>query len=1070
LWLEVSHFGIFAFFDIKMKKLLLFVAAIAVLKLSAQMSPIGFTGLQIPNYMGSSQSGSTRLPVFIRARIMGLAPNTAYKYMVQGITANDFGSTSLFPGAGEPMFVDSGVWKTTANPSFATGADHDTLRSNFAGEYEGWVGFIYTANSRFSPGNNVYAYMSLVGVSNTDTFRLYCQDSIHVLGFGTSNNADQGTAMWGHSVGKTKNFAALFDNTFGSGRPLAISVIENDAVSIGSSAAAFYKNNVEGVTGNWGVIIPNVLNNGVQSIHQLDRYTGMAVYNNYDGDGKWGPSSKNTINPTGGLSSPISLDENDAPLVAPDIQFWARTSTVNENAGKKVIYINRKYSNAQTQSVRLTVVGGTAINGGSDDYTLTVPTTYTFNPGAAATDSAVITLNDDNVAEGDETIVLRLDQPSNCVIGTEVAHTITIKDNDIAYINSPNIKVVASEPDGSVNVKIKMDKPVNTASSLRLLVKKQGDSSYIPGEFKLGSSGKDSIFSLGKLTGPDSILIPLKIIDDVNKDPHDTFILALRQISGSAQIIDSIYTVVVLDNDGPAKVKFMNSSITVNETTTSVDVKVLVTYKTDAGGDFTLRLLTSASTATEGKDFDFNPTSKIQSIDKNTPDTIVFNVPLKDDDMFEPREKIVFNLGVLSNVIIQKPDTCIILINNDDYPIYQMSTATKQSNASKTMDSNGVKCRVTGIVHGGNLSTTGLRFGLLDNTGGIMVVGTKTFGYTVKEGDSLMVQGVIGQQNGLGIFQSLDTVILLAINKSPYTPTVVNDVTEATENKMSRFSRVKLVDASKWPSAALGANTTASIGVLHTDGTTDTLFIDAETNIDGTAAPSGYFNVNGLGGQSDASSPFTTGYYLMPRRLSDFEIATLPVVKFVKKSDTITELADSFRIDFSVAPLDENFTFDVLVKGGTALSPGDYDFSKRTISVIKNNSVNAIKANISDDNISDGTRTVLFAIRNIVGPGSIGADSVLTLVIKDNEPDNVKSFAQGNIRMFPNPAKEMVYVQSRTEMLAVEIYGLDGKGVYSSTERNNSYQIETAGFAKGIYSIRLTGMDGIRYSETLVVQ
>jgi hypothetical protein len=146
-------------------------------------------------------------------------------------------------------------------------------------------------------------------------------------------------------------------------------------------------------------------------------------------------NNRNTKNPSGGATSPIIFTVDDAPMIAPKIEFWARTSTIGEGAGKFNVYVTRKYSNSDNQSVRLYVVGGTAAKGASADYDLVEPKVIKFKPGIAASDTTVITLNDDNIAEGSETIVLRLDQAANCVIGTEVAHTATVTDNDIANKN-----------------------------------------------------------------------------------------------------------------------------------------------------------------------------------------------------------------------------------------------------------------------------------------------------------------------------------------------------------------------------------------------------------------------------------------------------------------------------------------------------------------------------------------------------------------------------------------------------------------------------------------------------------
>ena len=54
----------------------------------------------------------------------------------------------------------------------------------------------------------------------------------------------------------------------------------------------------------------------------------------------------------------------------------------------------------------------------------------------------------------------------------------------------------------------------------------------------------------------------------------------------------------------------------------------------------------------------------------------------------------------------------------------------------------GVAVRVQGIVYGINYRPTGLSFTLIDNTGGINIFNSsKQFGYTVTEGDEIIVSG-----------------------------------------------------------------------------------------------------------------------------------------------------------------------------------------------------------------------------------------------------------------------------------------------------------------------------------------
>lgn len=1041
----------------------------ATFQLTAQYSSGKVQGVIVPRYMGSG--GSTRLPVMCRLRIVGLDANTLYQYTTRGMISSDFGSTSDFAGAGNAMLVDTNGFKYNAPGSvtWTTSAAIDTFYTDKTGSYEGWFGFVYTSNSsRFVAGKHIYFGITARGGITPTTHRMYCSDSLRVLGFSsTSNTGDSfATAVWGRTMTAARNFVATYDDVSGIDRPLSLTYAESEGISVASSAS-FYVDSVNGKTGNWGAIMPNTNNNGIRRVVSYDFKTARELYANTDADGVWGPNSKNTVNPKGGLTSPVSLGLDEAALTSPVVEFWTRNSTTNENSGTTEVYVTRKYSNDASQSVRLYIAGGDAIK--NTDYTLTEPKTITFLSGGQVSDTTKITLLDDNLSENTETIVLRLDQPSNCVIGTEVAHTVNVKDDDIPNLILGPTKVVVKENAIKVGVKIKMDKAVTTNSSIRLFVKYQGDSTLIPGEFALGSSNTDSTFNLGKSSGADSITIYAKITDDFNIDPNDTVILCVRQLTGVATLADSLFTLVMTDNDGPAQIRFAGTAQTVTEKNPEAIVKVVVDSRSDAAADFTLRDVSSISTATDGSDYTFG-SAKITTIDEFTPDTMVFKIPIIDDADFESTEKIYFVIENLSNTKILSPDTFVITIISDDLPLYSINKVNSQNNAALTADSLNVKCRVTGTVLSGNLrANPGLNFVIHDNTGGMAVFASnRNFGYAPKIGDSLMVQGTVRQFQGTVQMDFLDTIILIASNRSTPSPLVVNDLTENLESKLVQVRRVKLVDPAEWPTTALNNNQFKYVRYQNTDNSIDTLNIDAETELDGTPAPAGYWNITGVVLQYDNSSPYSSRYVLTPRSLSDFQKATLPKINFVKTNDTITELADSFRFELEVLPTEENFTFDVVAIGGSATSPRDYDFNGRTINVLKNNSYFSGKANINDDNESDGQQTLKFGIRNINGPGEAGKDSVLTLVINDNEASSTRRLALGNIRMFPNPAAGTVYFKSTDLLQRIEIFTIDGKKVAQIEPATNRAQLNLS-LPLGIYSVTVQTQIGI-FSDKLMVK
>jgi hypothetical protein len=91
---------------------------------------------------------------------------------------------------------------------------------------------------------------------------------------------------------------------------------------------------------------------------------------------------------------------------------------------------------------------------------------------------------------------------------------------------------------------------------------------------------------------------------------------------------------------------------------------------------------------------------------------------------------------------------------------------------------------------------------------------------------------------------------------------------EGTESKLVKITNLIIENPGDW------TNTGSGFNVAVTDGNnTYTMRIDADVDIFGTNAPTVPFTLTGLGGQFDSSSPYTTGYQLFPRYLSDIDLS-----------------------------------------------------------------------------------------------------------------------------------------------------------------------------------------------------
>ena len=154
---------------------------------------------------------------------------------------------------------------------------------------------------------------------------------------------------------------------------------------------------------------------------------------------------------------------------------------------------------------------------------------------------------------------------------------------------------------------------------------------------------------------------------------------------------------------------------------------------------------------------------------------------------------------------------------------------------------------------------------MIDGTDGINVFnGSSNFGYTVTEGDSVHVSGIIDQFNGLTQIVP-DTLTLEDTGLELMDPLVITELNESTESQMVTIRCVSLVDPTEWTNTGVGFNVEVTDGV-----NTFEMRIDEDVDIYGTEAPEGRFTVIGIGGQFDSSDPFDSGYQLLPRYLEDF--------------------------------------------------------------------------------------------------------------------------------------------------------------------------------------------------------
>lgn len=197
----------------------------------------------------------------------------------------------------------------------------------------------------------------------------------------------------------------------------------------------------------------------------------------------------------------------------------------------------------------------------------------------------------------------------------------------------------------------------------------------------------------------------------------------------------------------------------------------------------------------------------------------------------------------------------------------------------RKQDANGVPLLLGQTVTVRGVVTTERELGaslvyFQDPTGGLIAFDAP-FCTAVNRGDSVQVTGVVTQYNGLTEFQPVNSFSVLATGRT-VTPRIVTcgDVRlngELYEAQLIRINGVTAVhntsgqNVTSWAVSGSGTNYRILVGNDSVE-----IRIYSTTNIANASIPSFPFDVLTVVSQFDSSPPYTSGYQILPRSLTDF--------------------------------------------------------------------------------------------------------------------------------------------------------------------------------------------------------
>lgn len=386
------------------------------------------------------------------------------------------------------------------------------------------------------------------------------------------------------------------------------------------------------------------------------------------------------------------------------------------------------------------------------------------------------------------------------------------------------------------------------------------------------SSGK--MFEVN--AGDSTIMIIVNMNDDGTYEGDETFTIQIDSTSDSLTIgSPSSLTYTITEDDVSVNPVIEFASATVSLTEGDAPLAVSITFAPSAIQTDTIWIEASNGTgAVYSTDYTIDSTitnDTFMVIINNGDNATGFNFTIIDDASVESTEDVTFTVvGVSGSLVIGSTSSTIIsMLDNDipTIPVYDIATVTTVDGAGEA-DSLNVTCQLTGVVYGINFraSSTGISFTLIDGTGGIGCFSNpNTFGYTVAEGDSIVVTGDIGAFSGLTQIY-LDTIIFISGGHTLKNPTIITTLDESTESDLVRFDSVAIVNPSQW--TGTGSGFTVDV----TDGTNIfEMRIDNDVDLYSMPVPTYSFRLTGIGGQFDSSTPFDEGYQILPRRATDLD-------------------------------------------------------------------------------------------------------------------------------------------------------------------------------------------------------
>ncbi len=328
----------------------------------------------------------------------------------------------------------------------------------------------------------------------------------------------------------------------------------------------------------------------------------------------------------------VTIIDNDSSTLS------VSGGTVSETLGGSTATFTLSLSNpSATDTVVSYSIGGSATPG--SDFTPSATTGVVTISASVTSVPVVMSITDDSLVEGSETIILTATTITGMVSGVGASNTIAITDNDQAQIKIIPSAASVTEA-GSPQFVVFTDKLAQDAMTVTLTLSGTAQ----PGGVDYTGTATQIVIIPAMSS---STLLSVALIDDTLVESSESLIATLNSVTGNASSLTigspSTATISISDNDS-STINISNPTITVNEGAGSAvvtitlsnpsDIATVVSYTmTDGSASSTLDYTSSSGTVS------FAPSATLATI----------SIPINDDGIVENAEN--FNVGLTGPVV-----------------------------------------------------------------------------------------------------------------------------------------------------------------------------------------------------------------------------------------------------------------------------------------------------------------------------------------------------------------------------------------------------------------------------------